>query len=81
MTDSGASIADTRGHYRRQRSLYADDLTHFLTRPPESILGTLAGATGFPVTLEQRGAWKEQIDLLRFASCTELSNGQQSLSI
>ena len=34
MTDSVAGIADTRGHYRRQRSLYVDDLTHFLARSP-----------------------------------------------
>ena len=64
MTDSATGIADTRGHYRRQRSLYADDLTHFLARTPESILGLLAGATGFPVTLEQRFAWTEQMALL-----------------
>jgi hypothetical protein len=68
MTDSAAGIADTRGHYRRQRSLYADDLTHFLARSPESILGLLAGATGFPVTLEQCFAWTEQIALLRCAT-------------
>lgn len=67
MTDSVAGIADTRGHYRRQRSLYVDDLTQFLARSPESILGLLAGATGFPVTLEQRFAWTEQIELLRDA--------------
>jgi hypothetical protein len=67
MTESVGGVADTRGHYRRQRSLYADDLTRFLTRSPESILGLLAGATGFPVTLEQRGAWREQIDLLHHA--------------
>jgi len=30
-------------------------------------LGLLAGATGFPVTLEQSFAWKEQIELLRHA--------------
>jgi hypothetical protein len=67
MTDSAAAIADTRGHYRRQRSLYADDLTRFLARSPESILGLLTGATGFPVTLEQRFAWTEQIAQLRDA--------------
>lgn len=64
MTDSVAGIADTRGHYRRQRSLYADDLTQFLARPPVSILGLLAGAIGFPVTVQQRFAWTEKIELL-----------------
>ena len=67
MIDSAGGIADTSGQYRRQRSLYADDLTRFLARSPESILGLLAGATGFPVTLEQSFAWKEQIELLHRA--------------
>ena len=55
MTDSVAGIADTRGHYRRQRSLYVDDLTHFLARSPESILGTLAGEVDILATTYQVG--------------------------
>ncbi len=65
MTERSSGVADNPGRYRRQRSLYAEDIAGFLSRSHESVLGVLVGATGFPVTLEQRRAWSEQVEILR----------------
>jgi len=67
MTAPPQGVREGAVRYRKQRSLYADDLDAFLSRTPEAILGALAGATGFPVTIEQRGAWAAQIALLQDA--------------
>ena len=60
-------MQDGTTRYRLRRSLYADGIGDFLARSPEAVLGALAGATGFEVGVEQRGAWVVQIELLREA--------------
>jgi hypothetical protein len=47
------------------RWLYADDLADFLKRPTEHVLGELSKAARDDIVLEQRNAWRVQIDLLQ----------------
>jgi hypothetical protein len=47
------------------RWLYADDLADFLNRPTEHVLGELSKAARDDIVLEQRNAWRVQIDLLQ----------------
>lgn len=60
-------VQDVSARYRLRRSLYADDIGGFLAQGSAAILGELAGATGFEVGVEQRGAWVVQIKLLQDA--------------
>jgi DUF2075 family protein len=52
---------------RISRSWYADDIAAFLAKPEDEILGQLASASNFPITIDQRDAWREQLALLRHA--------------
>ena len=47
------------------REFYADSITDFIRSSTEEIVGKLALGSGFPDTSEQRGAWVEEIELLR----------------
>ena len=47
------------------RYFYADSIEAFSSRGTDEILGTIAIANSFPLTVEQRDAWVMQIDILR----------------
>lgn len=44
---------------------YGATIAEFLSAQPEAVLGALAGASTFGDDLDQKGAWIEEIDLLR----------------
>lgn len=67
MSDAHTGVNDEPTRYRIERSLYAEDIDGFLAMPPDAVLGRMVAATQFEVGLEQRGAWTEQITLLREA--------------
>lgn len=46
---------------------YDDTITEFLIATPDSVIGALAGASQFPMSLEQRDAWRAQIPILKAA--------------
>ena len=47
------------------REFYADSITDFIRSSTEEIVGKLALGSGFPDTIEQRGAWVEEIEILK----------------
>jgi hypothetical protein len=48
-----------------KREYYSDTISNFLRASTEEIVGKLALASDFPDTLEQRAAWKAEIEALR----------------
>ena len=51
---------------------YAEPVDRFLAADPRSVLGALAGANTYELTVDQRHAWEEEIAILR-ASLTGLA--------
>ena len=48
-----------------QRFYYADTFDHFITQSADSILGNLSGQNEFDLTLEQRDAWCQEINIMK----------------
>ena len=48
-----------------QRYYYSESFSRFLTQKSEYILGCMDKANEFDLTLEQRGAWVEEIEIMK----------------
>ena len=47
-----------------QRFYYSEPISEFLARPAEYILGCMDQVNEFDLTMEQRGAWVEEFDIM-----------------
>lgn len=51
----------------KERFYYSSSIEHFLGESDVSVLGKLAAANGFDLTLAQKGAWQTQISIVKSA--------------
>src|SRR5581483_10596332 len=58
-----------------KRYYYGDEISQFLRRDNESILGSLVASSEFPVEVTQRNAWLEQIRILKSVLAPHQSSG------
>ena len=59
-----------------QRYYYSETFSRFLTQESEYILGCMDKENEFDLTLEQRGAWLEEIEVMKSVISSLNSNGQ-----
>lgn len=59
-----------------QRFYYSDTFSKFLTLPGEYILGCMDKVNEFDLTIEQRGAWLEEIDIIKAVIADLKTEGQ-----
>ena len=48
-----------------QRFYYSESIAEFLARPAESILGCMDQVNEFDLTMDQRGAWLEEYEIMK----------------
>lgn len=51
----------------KERFFYSNSIENFISESASSLLGELAAANGFDLTLAQRGAWQTEISILKLA--------------
>ncbi|MBP5398570.1 MAG: DUF2075 domain-containing protein [Bacteroidales bacterium] len=59
-----------------QRFYYSESIHHFLSQDVENILGSMSAINEFDLTLEQRGAWLDEITILK-ETLSRLGKGGQ----
>ena len=59
-----------------QRYYYSESIAEFLARPTDVILGTMDQVNEFDLTMDQRNAWLEEFDIMKYALGTLREDGQ-----
>ena len=59
-----------------QRFYYSESIAEFLARPAESILGCMDQVNEFDLTMDQRGAWLEEYEIMKHVLSELKEDGQ-----
>ncbi len=59
-----------------ERAYYSDPITDFVARDPDTILGRLSRGGAFDVTPLQREAWREEIEIMKYALVPYCNRGK-----
>ena len=59
-----------------RRFYYSESVSGFIARPAEYILGCMDQVNEFDLTMEQRGAWVEEFDIMKRVLAELKEDGQ-----